>query len=198
MANRLCHDFSRNGKCKFGARCKFSHGNPAPTSGASSSVARGGSSHPSATRTSAPRVANSNNQPAAANAPPCPPGVCRGFWVAGSCQFGNKCRYRHQYYADSAADDAEGDDEPEPMATISSNAVPGTGADAFIVGDDAQQSAGDALTTLSKRYFRDDYRFEKAAFVYSFMSILSSATRSNKLWVSAVIPRYCLQRLTGV
>jgi hypothetical protein len=235
MADRLCNEFTRTGKCKFGARCRYTHpgtGETPATPGASSSGARSGHPRSPAPRTNAPGAATPQNVPRCPpnvcrnfwgtktcqfnkncryehryykdpagssqgqgdapvepvdpkDIPPCPPTHCKPFWATGRCQFANSCRFRHEYFA-KAAGDRQGQgamDDAEDRPTTS-NAGAASGADAYVVteGGDAL-AAGDALGML-RRYLRDDYRFEKPPFVYGMMKVLSSASSTNKLWVS--------------
>jgi hypothetical protein len=200
MASRPCRAFAQ-GNCRFGDRCRFQHGPVPAAPDASSSVARGGQGRPTATRASS-SGSGSAHPPASANttAPPVPRDVCRNFWTTNKCSFKTGCRYKHVFYqAPNVVVSAPTNTVLKPLFEESTpsgsgsadtsgplDGAVGSGADAYVsqsAGD--AMSAGDALTAL-RRYLRDDYRFDKTAFVYAMMKILSSATTGNKQWVRAL------------
>jgi hypothetical protein len=212
MASRPCEFFARTGKCRFGDKCRFSHNIARQSPGASSSFAQGGQSRSSASRASTPgtgRTANgpassissSNNVNASDPLPPLPKNACRNFWAQNKCRFGSNCTYKHIYhknpsvivstpanttlkplFEDASKSTNEADGSP---GGTSDGVAAGSGADAYVA-----MTSGDAIGPVDglqslRRYLKDDYRFDKALFVYTMMKVLSSATSGNKQWVRA-------------
>jgi hypothetical protein len=204
MASKPCKLFAQ-GTCRFGNKCKFQHDQSSGTSGASSSVARGGQGRPPATRTSSSGAAQSPTGSTSTNAPvgPVPRGACNTFWATNKCKFGNSCKYRHVFHgAPNVVVSAPTNAALKPLFeesvaagdTGAQNGDAGSGADAYIVSNVGDVlGPADALSSL-RRYMRDDYRFDKPPFIYGMMKVLTSATSGNKAWVRDVVVMIKLSR----
>ncbi|KAF4671128.1 hypothetical protein FOZ61_005350 [Perkinsus olseni] len=97
---RVCRDWRRTGKCRFGDKCKFAHVDAAE---------KKPEDHPEGK--AARKAANGEKQPSKEKKRP----LCRYYAAGKTCKFGDKCRYRHER-VEKKQDDAR-EQEKEVMST---------------------------------------------------------------------------------
>lgn len=162
-----CRHFNRPGGCKFGNSCRFSHD-----------------------------VATSRPNPQPLSNRETPPGVCRSYWTHGDCKFEFNCKFRHQ--AGPGVLESSPSPSPARSSAKDSGIVPfltekglaklsGSGTDGFFPSNSATRTPADTHNGL-KRFLQNDYRFSLTTDVYSFLTLLSSASTTNLTWVSVYHP----------
>ncbi|KIY70900.1 hypothetical protein CYLTODRAFT_391263 [Cylindrobasidium torrendii FP15055 ss-10] len=154
-----CRAFVNGETCKFGSRCRFSHGTS--------------SSPPPAESPSSPSTPSPES-----STPPRPNGVCNAYWTTGACRFSYNCKYRHEHFQDADADagsstsDGEEHDffSPEGMAQ-------NTGSLRSSYQDMKPTEVHSTLKTLARMP-----EFRSALGAESFARLFGSVSARNRFW----------------
>ena len=173
---QICQHFSSRGSCRFGDRCRYAHDSPSGTRSTDrESWARGQTAMGSLEA-------------------PIPFGVCQNFWKHGHCRYGCKCRYDHVRPQErlnpedvrSLLPGVSGPLDMDAIAPFLTEAglakISGSSADIFS-SSVGQKLDFHATNYHLKRYLHDDFRFQNAAQIHTFVSLLSNASSENKNWV---------------
>ncbi|CAE6460674.1 unnamed protein product [Rhizoctonia solani] len=205
LSKPICRFHQSPGGCRQGTNCKFAH---TGTSGASTNASESGgnSSNPTQppldpnvpagicrffwSRGSCNRGSSCtyvHQRPDSQGNPPTPSvqvpyGVCRAYWTSGLCGRGAACKFQHR--ANPAVTPPE---EKSPNSLQSHFKAAGLGhfaaldIDKFCAGTGKGASPSETRTFL-RRFLQDNFRFQTATQVYSFLEIICNANTQNTEW----------------
>jgi hypothetical protein len=200
MSSRgVCRAYAAGQHCRFGTNCKFDHGpgSPTPRSPAASAQqtsspnrGRGGFRGTAAQRgASSPR----GGTPVRSN-DGVPPQTCRIFWQTGNCDRGFECQFKHTKnpiapagQAASSAPAAETDDQAPDFYSIQELATV-AGTDTTVAAPLSKLNVSEVHNHI-KPFLRDNYTFDSALRMQSFIKVVASVNDQNKEWVRFFVDR---------
>jgi hypothetical protein len=168
----VCRYFWTRGSCNRGTSCTFTHQNQNSQTDVPAGAPICYSFFPLSERLSF-------------SAPPVqvPYGVCRAFWTTGLCGRGESCKFQHRANPDVPPP------QIEQAKTLQSHfkaaglgSFPALETDKFSAGIGTNASFGET-NGLLRRFLKDDFRFQTAAQIYSFLEIICNANTQNAQWV---------------
>lgn len=190
----ICRAYAAGRRCKYGTNCRYSHirNPPGPSATRSSSppmqqtsssnrgrgASRGGGA--GTPRGGAPNRSNDG----------VPHQTCRIFWNTGSCDRGFECQFKHTRNPEASigrdsAPPVEVHDQAPDFASIQELAA--------ITGTDTTTASPLGIFNVSqvhnhiKPFLKDNYTFESAPKMQSFIKVISSVNDQNKDWVKSFI-----------
>lgn len=179
-----CRLYGTSAGCRK-TNCRFSHINPGPVTGPSTSAAH--------------RPGGSASSSGAINDVDVPKGICRAFWKTGACNKGFDCRYRHEQdpaKASSRSDTGQttsGVTIPEVLVPLLNAAalarLTEPGSDSLFVPSTKPRTPTEVHNQL-KRFLYDNFHFNHVFDIYAFLGLLSEASSQNTSWVSVVTSTY--------
>ena len=181
----VCRVYANQGRCRFGAKCKFSHYTPANATSSPSPHSR---HTPASSSSSGPSNRRGGHGTQASRPPPqtgpasnVPRNVCRIFWGTGSCDRLFDCSFQHVKGSAASATTSNTIDAgiEEPPDFFSSEGL--------AVNSGATRLALDPSTAHNNilLFLKDNYRFENASKMQGFINVVASVNDRNKLWVSS-------------
>lgn len=170
--------FYKNGYCRFGDGCRYSHIQAGETPGPSTSA-------PSSPRN---RPSKLPNLPEASS--PLQSGVCSFYWKTGTCKREFECRYKHirdgepEIAPQRPKFNLAGNDAIAPFLTEQGLAkINGIATDGFFEEGKSTLLSPTEAHSRFKRFLWDTFRFNSSFDIYSFFVPLNSASCHNPLWV---------------
>ena len=165
--NGVCQFYFQNGRCRFGASCKFKHtqGNNPSSPGPSSP-----------TSPTSPTVPLSPTGPN----PSTPRGACIAFYQKGQCFKGTACTYQHVQPHTSSAKVVTTPNPMQDNADLRGVVVRDVSDGLFKTLGPVESRAGNI-----SRVLQDDYEFRTTKDIYQFVNDLMATTQTtnNLTWV---------------
>ncbi|CAE6473604.1 unnamed protein product [Rhizoctonia solani] len=111
-----------------------------------------------------------------------PYGVCRAFWTSGLCGRGASCKFEHRINPAATLPD---ENAPNSLQSHFKSAGLGNFAaldtDKFCVGTGKGASPSETKGFL-RRFLQDNFRFQTATQIYSFLEMICKANTQNQEW----------------
>ncbi|KEP50889.1 NFX1-type zinc finger protein [Rhizoctonia solani 123E] len=204
VSKPICRFHQSPGGCRQGTNCKFAHtGTPGASTNASGSGSNSNPTQPPLdpnvpagicrffwSRGSCNRGSSCtyvHQRPDSQGNPPAPPvqvpyGVCRAYWTSGLCGRGAACKFQHR---DNPA--ATPPEEKSPNSLQLHFKAAGLGhfaaldIDKFCAGTGKGASPSETKSFL-RRFLQDNFRFQTATQVYTFLEMICNANTQNTEW----------------
>ncbi|KAF5314903.1 hypothetical protein D9619_007516 [Psilocybe cf. subviscida] len=183
----VCRVYASGQNCRFGANCRFAHVQNGPGSPAqqtrSPNRGRGAFRGAAAQRGSASLRGGTPARPNDG----VPPQTCRVFWQTGNCDRAFECQYRHTKNPNAAAGEAatsavETHDQAPDFYSIQELATV-AGTEATVAASLSNFNVSEVHNHI-KPFLRDNYAFDSALKMQSFIRVLASMNEQNKEWTS--------------
>ncbi|CAE7233886.1 unnamed protein product [Rhizoctonia solani] len=205
VSKPICRFYQSPGGCRQGANCKYAHTGPpgVPANAAESSGnaraqtqppldpnvpagicrffwSRGSCNRGTSCTHIHQRPDSQGNTPTPFTQ--VPRGVCRAFWASGLCGRGAECKFEHRVNPSAAPPE-----EKSPNSLQSHFKAAGLGhfaaldVDKFCAGTGKGASPSDTKAFL-RRFLQDNFRFQTATQIYSFLEIICNANTQNTEW----------------
>ncbi|KAJ1302896.1 hypothetical protein OPQ81_003195 [Rhizoctonia solani] len=205
VSKPICRFYQSSGGCRQGANCKYAHtGTPGASTNASETSGNGGGgvllplepnvpagicrffwSRGSCNRGTSctylhQRPDAQGNSPTPST--PVPYGVCRAFWTSGLCGRGGSCKFEHRLNPAAAPPEDKGSNSlQEHFKAAGLGKFAALDTDKFCAGIGKGASPSETKSFL-RRFLQDNFRFQTATQVYSFLEIICNANTQNTEW----------------
>ncbi|KAJ1300335.1 hypothetical protein OPQ81_005156 [Rhizoctonia solani] len=205
VSKPICRFYQSSGGCRQGANCKYAHtGTPGASTNASETSGNGGGgvllplepnvpagicrffwSRGSCNRGTSctylhQRPDAQGNSPTSST--PVPYGVCRAFWTSGLCGRGGSCKFEHRLNPAAAPPEDKGSNSlQEHFKAAGLGKFAALDTDKFCAGIGKGASPSETKSFL-RRFLQDNFRFQTATQVYSFLEIICNANTQNTEW----------------